>query len=552
MATVGYGNGHPDKPMTSGWLDAVYRASFSATRRTRQITALAALLCASCAQSPTASADEDSGAMEGFTPAQQFEIVDCLFPGQVRTVGGRVYMTPRRPGRTTVADCAASGGEFTLYDRANPEASLAVWLPEAEGGDAEAQTYVGMLYERGVGGPPDYQAAVRWYRQAADQGYSHAQFSLGTMYERGLGVEKDVNEAFNLYRRAQGVSDDDLVFASVMREALETQREELEATIEQRQEEIDVLRQQIEDLSSQEGVSQTTIETLERLVQAAEAERDAAVAEVRSIPPASDEPEPEIATITPGEIRRLGDAQLGRYYAVIIGVHDYGPFPELSTVRNDMQRAERILSEQYGFSVTVLENPSRYAVLDTINRFHDELGDNDNLLIYFAGRGEVLIDEDRQYGYWLPSDAEAPPSDTFWIANELMTGHMGRINARRVLVVSDATFVNLPESSPGMVAYFDEVSPGYLNVKLPLRSRLLLASGTERPVADDSGENSRFASAFLDVLEANEGLLHVPALFRRIGERLEAEPGSQEPVFRTVKAARHELGEFFFVPTDLR
>ena len=460
--------------------------------------------------------------------------------------------TPRRPGRTTVADCAASGGEFTLYDRANTQASLAIWLPEAEGGDPEAQTYVGMLYERGIDGAPDYEEAVRWYRAAAEQGYSHGQFSLGTMYERGLGVDKDMNEAFNLYRRAQGVSDDDLVFRSVMQEALETQRTLLQETINDRQEEINVLSGQIESLRAQEGTSQSTIDTLQRLVDAAEAERDAAVAEAESMPPVSDEPLPDLPAISPAEIRRLGDAQLGRYYAIIIGVHEYGPFPELSTVRNDMERAERILRDQYGFSVTTLENPSRYAVLDTINRFHDELDDNDNLLIYFAGRGEVLGTGDQRYGYWLPSDAEAPPSDTFWIANELMTGHLGRINARRVLVVSDATFVNLPESSPGMVAYFDEVSPGYLNVKLPLRSRLLLASGTERPVADDSGESSRFASAFLDVLEANEGLLHVPALFRRIGERLDEESAAEEPVFRTVKAARHELGEFFFVPANLR
>ncbi len=531
--------------------DSVYPAA----ARIRQLVALSAMFIAACAQAPSAVADDDeSGAMEGFTPAQQFEIVDCLYPGQVRTVGGRVYMTPRRTGRTTVADCAASGGEFTLYDRANPQASLAIWLPEAEAGDPEAQTYVGMLYERGIGGPPDYEAAVRWYRAAAEQDYSHGQFSLGTMYERGLGVDKDVNEAFNLYREAQGVSDDDLVFASVMRRALEDQRAILQDTINERQQEINVLAGQIDSLRAQEGVSEATIDTLQRLVNAAEAERDAAVAEVQSLPPVSEEPDTEIPGITPGEIRRLGDAQLGRYYAIIIGVHEYTPFPALSTVRNDMDRAERILSEQYGFSVTRLENPSRFAVLDTINRFHSELGDNDNLLIYFAGRGEVLSAGDQRYGYWLPSDAEAPPSDTFWIANELVTGHLGRINARRILVVSDATFVNLPESSPGMVAYFDDVSPGYLSVKLPLRARMLLASGTAGPVADESGQSSRFARAFLDVLEANDGLLHVPALFRRIRERLAAEPGEgvQEPIFRTVKAARHELGEFFFVPANLR
>ncbi len=374
------------------------------------------------------------------------------------------------------------------------------------------------------------------------------------MYERGLGVEKDVNQAFNYYRRAQGVSDDDLVFRSVMLEALAEQRSILQETINDRQQEVYVLSEQIASLRAQEGASQATIDTLQRLVDAAEAERDAAVAEIESLPPASEEPAPDLPPITPGDIRRIGDEELGRFYAVIIGVMDYEPFPALSTVRHDMDRAARILSEKYGFSVTTLQNPSRFAVLDTINRFHDELGENDNLLIFFAGRGETLSAGDQQYGYWLPSDAEAPPSDTFWIANELMTGHLGRIDARRVLVVSDATFVNLPDSRPGMVAYFDNISPGYLSAKLPLRSRMLLASGSSLPVADASGESSRFASAFLDVLDANDGLLHVPALYRRVRERMAANPeeGGQQPIFRTITAARHELGEFFFVPADLR
>ena len=31
---------------------------------------------------------------------QALQIVDCLLPGQVRVVGGRTYLTPRRPTRT--------------------------------------------------------------------------------------------------------------------------------------------------------------------------------------------------------------------------------------------------------------------------------------------------------------------------------------------------------------------------------------------------------------------------------------------------------------------
>src|SRR5262245_41324292 len=146
----------------------------------------------------SACAAQGSGrAREGFTPAQALQIVDCLLPGQVRSVGGRVYQTPRRPTRTTAEDCKTKGGEFLLYDRANYSSALRVWLPNAEQGDPEAQTMVGEIYERGLGSEPNYPVAIEWYTRAAKQNYSRAQFNLGTLYEQGLGVPADKLEALN-------------------------------------------------------------------------------------------------------------------------------------------------------------------------------------------------------------------------------------------------------------------------------------------------------------------------------------------------------------------
>ena len=48
--------------------------------------------------------------------------------------------------------------------------------------------------------------------------------------------------------------------------------------------------------------------------------------------------------------------------------------------------------------------------------------------------------------------------------------------------------------------------PEYIQFKLPKRSRLLIASGSDNPVLDEGGQgNSVFGKAFLDVLEANNG-----------------------------------------------
>lgn len=135
-----------------------------------------------------------------------FMVVDCLLPGQLRKLGMiKTYLTARRAVRTTALDCEIRGGEYVAYDRTNYATSLKVWLPLAEKGDPLAQVYVGEIFEKGMGIPPDYAAAANWYRKAADQGNIRAQVSLGFLYERGLGVSRDPSIALNWYRKASGI-----------------------------------------------------------------------------------------------------------------------------------------------------------------------------------------------------------------------------------------------------------------------------------------------------------------------------------------------------------
>jgi len=151
-----------------------------------------------CAQQPTK-------ATEGMVGRAKYEIVDCLLPGAVRIVGGRTYVTARRPTRTTADDCHIRGGDYKAYDRADYKSALLVWMDTAQQGDAEAQNNVGEIYERGTGGQPNYEAARVWYEKAAAQGNSRAQFNLGAMYEQGQGVDRDRLKALNYYRQSWGL-----------------------------------------------------------------------------------------------------------------------------------------------------------------------------------------------------------------------------------------------------------------------------------------------------------------------------------------------------------
>src|SRR6516165_67563 len=156
-------------------------------QRAGRSLAVLAGAAAALAAGPCVSA-ADTKAREGLQPHQDLEIVDCLLPGQVRQLGSMTYLTQRRPTRTTAADCRIRGGEYVAYDRADYKSALHVWMDAATAGDADAMTNVGEIYERGLGGTPNYEAAVIWYQKAADKGNSRAKFDLGTLYEQGLGV----------------------------------------------------------------------------------------------------------------------------------------------------------------------------------------------------------------------------------------------------------------------------------------------------------------------------------------------------------------------------
>jgi hypothetical protein len=168
-----------------------------------------------CQSLPAHSKKPAASDSHGGKSANEFLVVDCLLPGQLRRMGSRMnYLSPRRPVKTSASDCEIRGGEYVAFDRADYSTALKIWLPQAKEGDPVAQTYVGEIYEKGLGLDPDYQFAAYWYEQAVQQGYSRALINLGHLYEVGLGVERDPRKALNMYRQASGIEGDQLLFAS--------------------------------------------------------------------------------------------------------------------------------------------------------------------------------------------------------------------------------------------------------------------------------------------------------------------------------------------------
>lgn len=75
-------------------------------------------------------------------------------------------------------------------------------LRAAEAGNTEAQCELGMMYEHGLGMPKDFQAAILWYRTAADHGSGYAAYKIAQMFENGHGVQQDITQVAQWLKRA--------------------------------------------------------------------------------------------------------------------------------------------------------------------------------------------------------------------------------------------------------------------------------------------------------------------------------------------------------------
>ena len=192
--------------------------------------------------------------------ADKLLVVDCLLPGQVRRLGANMtYLSARRPAKITADECSLRGGEYVVYDRAKLDNVLAAWLPAANQGDPAAQTYVGEIYERGIGGvSPSYADSATWYRKAADQGYSRAQINLGFLYEKGLGVERNPTQALNLYRKAAGLE------GAIALEGGDAARDEqvrkLQGELESTRQQLDKAQKDLERLRKESGAERSQLD----------------------------------------------------------------------------------------------------------------------------------------------------------------------------------------------------------------------------------------------------------------------------------------------------
>lgn len=535
-------------------------------------------------------------------------VVDCLLPGRIQRLGRMAtYVTRPRPAKTTARDCEIRGGEYTASDRASYKTALKVWLADAKQGDPNAQTIVGEIYEKGLGLEPDYEVAAMWYQRAAEQDFTRAQINLAHLYEMGLGVPRNPAEAVRWYRKASGFEGSVQLDTGTLNADPSRERELQQALASTQQAAtVDVAGPSIQiidppltakhetrgvqlvgnDIYSAPAGAQErsvigqvtapagllTLLVNERETQAnargvfkssvaltgpttrvsvvaidAQGKRANYSFSIRSSsiePPAPPPPQP---------LR----VDFGKYYALIIGNDDYPHLTRLKTAINDAEAIAKVLKARYGFEVKMLENATRYDIFKALSDLVQELGDNDNLLIYYAGHGE--LDKANNRGHWMPVDAE-PDNKANWISTVDVTDQLNILPADQVLVIADscysAALTRSALTQPPAERMTGAQRLQWLKQMAHKRARLALTSGGLSPVLDiGGGGHSVFANALLEVLTTNDDILEGSRLYNEVKARVAFRASQirfeQVPEFAPVQFAGHEGGEFFLVPKQI-
>jgi Caspase domain len=248
-------------------------------------------------------------------------------------------------------------------------------------------------------------------------------------------------------------------------------------------------------------------------------------------------------SIVPLDLSKLDDtfeSGSGTYYALVIGNDEYAQLRDLETASNDARSIGALLKEQYGFKVTVLVNASRADILRNMGDLRRKATNHDSVLIYYAGHR--WFDEGTRRGYWLLVEATEGDSSN-WVSAADLTDILRAMAARHVMIVADSCH----SGSLTRGIRLQSRDEAYLRRLANKRARVVLTSGGLEPVTDSGdGGHSVFARAFLDTLQANDGVLEGVAVFNQL--RKPVVLGSdQTPEYGDIRFAGHEGGDFPFI-----
>jgi len=243
----------------------------------------------------------------------------------------------------------------------------------------------------------------------------------------------------------------------------------------------------------------------------------------------------------------------GRRLALVVANQAYQHWPRLDTPVADAQSVSEALRKRFGFDVTLLQNATRQQLLAALNRLRMQAGPEDQVVVYYAGHGQM--DQVTARGYWIPVDGD-DKDIAQWVSVIDVTDQLAAMQARHVMVIADSCYSGTLTRS--LIPQVDQAlsaaqRQGPLSRLARQRVRVAMTSGGLEPVVDGgSVDHSLFARSLLDMLDqvnapvsAQELFQGVQARFAHLARRLSI---AQQPQYAPIGFAGHEAGDFVLAP----
>ncbi len=233
----------------------------------------------------------------------------------------------------------------------------------------------------------------------------------------------------------------------------------------------------------------------------------------------------------------------GKDHLIVMGIDEYKSWPDLENAVNDAKSVKNALVSFYGIDSsnvhTLFDSSCNRIEIDNLFRLlRHQIGENDRVVVYFAGHG--YYDHDFDQGYWVTHEAGNGQPSTY-LANSDITMYMKSFKSRHTLFIADACFSGTYyATSRGARTRTDRLNSE--------KSRWMFCSGGEEKVADDynGSGHSPFAFYLLQYLnEPPSKEFSISDLSTTVVKNVSLN-SNQVPVAKPIQNAGDEGGEWIF------
>jgi hypothetical protein len=237
-----------------------------------------------------------------------------------------------------------------------------------------------------------------------------------------------------------------------------------------------------------------------------------------------------------------------RNILLALGIDKYisNVWDDLNNAVFDTKETVKVLTERYSFELypdpLYDEHATKENIYTAFNELKQYVGPDDNVIIFFAGHGQMNPQTHR--GYWVPHDGTATP--TTFIDNSVIKDFIEDIDAQHIWLISDSCFSGTFLSRTRGIK--DEKTYYRLDQQM---SRWMFASGGEERVADGvKGQHSPFSKYLIRYLENNDNIYTCVTEIIKYVSILTANNSRQTPNGNFIENIGHDDGEMILILND--